>query len=110
MKAIINGKIILKDRIVEGNVLLYSDVIEGIIPQENIPDNAEIIDANSFYKGNGEWLAENKEAFDSHVKMASKNLAEAKAVHDEIEKYYINAMNFSSLNTYCNSICDEILS
>ncbi len=53
MKAIINGKIILKDRIVEGNALLYSDVIEGIIPQENIPDNAEIIDAAGGYVSPG---------------------------------------------------------
>ena len=37
MKAIINGKIILKDRITEG-ALLISDVIEGIVDAGNIPE------------------------------------------------------------------------
>ncbi len=45
MKAIINGKIILKDRIVENAGLLYSDVIEGIVQADNLPSGAEIIDA-----------------------------------------------------------------
>ncbi len=43
MKAIVNGKIILKDKIVENKVLLYSDVVEGIV--DTAPKNAEIIDA-----------------------------------------------------------------
>ena len=45
MNAIINGKIILKDRILEGYALLYSDVIEGIVPQEHLPIDTSIIDA-----------------------------------------------------------------
>ena len=49
MKAIINGKIVLKDRIVENSALLYSDVIEGIIPKDKIPSDAEIIDAEGGY-------------------------------------------------------------
>lgn len=53
MKAIINGKIILKDRIVENCALLYSSVIEGIVPTENVPANAEIIDANGGYVSPG---------------------------------------------------------
>ena len=42
MKAIINGKIILKDRIVEGKALLYTDVFEGIVSTENIPADATL--------------------------------------------------------------------
>ncbi len=53
MKAIINGKIILKDRIVDGAALLYSDVIEGIMPAENIPEGTEIIDAEGGYVAPG---------------------------------------------------------
>ena len=34
MKAIVNGKIILKDRTEEGKALLYSNVIEGIVPND----------------------------------------------------------------------------
>ncbi len=53
MKAITNGKIILKDRIVENCALLYSDVIEGIVPIENIPADAGIIDAEGGYVSPG---------------------------------------------------------
>ena len=49
MKAIINGKIILKDGIVENCALLYSDIIEGIVPVEHIPGGTEIIDAKGGY-------------------------------------------------------------
>ena len=45
MKAITNGKIILKDRIIEGFALLYTDVIEGIVSADAIPQDAEVIDA-----------------------------------------------------------------
>ena len=53
MKAVVNGKIILKDRIVEGSALLFSDVIEGILPVDKIPADAEIIDANGGYVSPG---------------------------------------------------------
>lgn len=53
MKAIINGKIILKDRIVENCALLYSDIIEGIVPEENIPEDAVIINADGGYVSPG---------------------------------------------------------
>lgn len=53
MKAIINGKIILKDRIVDNSVLLFSDVIEGIVDEANIPECAEIIDAKGGYVAPG---------------------------------------------------------
>lgn len=45
MKVITNGKIILKDKILENCALVYSDVIEGILSAENVPSDAEIIDA-----------------------------------------------------------------
>ena len=53
MKAIVGGKIILKDRIVEGAALLYSDVIEGIVPVERIPAEATVIDAQGGYVSPG---------------------------------------------------------
>ncbi len=49
MKAIINGKIILKDRIVEGAALLYSNVIEGIVPVASLPEDVEVINAEGGY-------------------------------------------------------------
>lgn len=53
MKAIINGKIILKDRIVEGSALLYSSVIEGIVSPDNIPEGTEVIDAEGGFVSPG---------------------------------------------------------
>ena len=53
MKAIVNGKIILKDRIVEDCALLYSDMVEGIVSQNSIPEGAEIVDANGGYVSPG---------------------------------------------------------
>mgnify|MGYP003299569966 CR=1 FL=1 len=43
---IINGKIVLKDRVLENYALLYSDVIEGVLPEAKLPDGCEVIDAN----------------------------------------------------------------
>lgn len=53
MKAIKNGKIILTDRILEGYALLYSDKIEGILPEGQIPAEAEVIDALGGYVSPG---------------------------------------------------------
>lgn len=53
MKAIINGKIILKDRIAENCALLFSDFVENIIPNDELPDNFEIIDAEGGYVAPG---------------------------------------------------------
>lgn len=53
MKAIVNGKIILKDRIAEDCALLYSDVIEGIVPVDKIPADAYVIDAEGGYVSPG---------------------------------------------------------
>ena len=53
MKAIINGNIILKDRIVEGKVLLFSEVFEGIVDMDQIPSDAEVIDAQGGYVAPG---------------------------------------------------------
>lgn len=49
MKAIKNGKIILKDRISEGCALLYSDVVEGIVPEDRIPAGTTVLDAEGGY-------------------------------------------------------------
>ena len=53
MKAIVNGKIILKDRIVEDCALLFSDKIEGILASDLIPEGTEIIDAKGGYVSPG---------------------------------------------------------
>ncbi len=49
MKAIKGGKIILKDRVIDGFALLYTDVIEGIVREDKIPEGCETIDAKGGY-------------------------------------------------------------
>jgi len=53
MKAVVNGKIILKDRIVENQVLLFSNVFEGIVSADQVPEDAEVIDAQGGYVAPG---------------------------------------------------------
>ena len=51
MKAIVNGKIILPDSIVEGRALLFDEKIAGL--SETVPEGAEIIDAKGRYVATG---------------------------------------------------------
>lgn len=53
MKAIINGRIILKDRIVDNMALLFSDKFDGIVAENAIPADTEIIDAKGGYAAPG---------------------------------------------------------
>ncbi len=53
MKAIINGKIVLKDRILEGRALVYDQKIIDFADPDNIPEGAEIIDAGGKYVSPG---------------------------------------------------------
>ena len=53
MKAIINGKIILEDKIIEKKALLFSNVIEGIVDEIDIPSDTQIIDANGGFVAPG---------------------------------------------------------
>ena len=53
MKAITNGRIILPDRIIDGFALLYTDVIEGVVPVGEIPSDAEVIDAGGAFVAPG---------------------------------------------------------
>lgn len=49
MFAIKNAKIVLENEIVSGKAVLYSDKIEAIVPECEIPAGAEIIDAEGGY-------------------------------------------------------------
>ena len=49
MKAITNGKIILTDRILENYAIIFDEKIVDILPEDKLPDDIEIIDANGGY-------------------------------------------------------------
>ncbi len=53
MKAVINGKIIMKDGVVEGKALLFDDKIKGVADADKIPADAEIVDACGGYVAPG---------------------------------------------------------
>ena len=53
MNAIVNGKIILEDCIVEDAALLYDTVIRGIVPADEVPADATVIDACGGYVSPG---------------------------------------------------------
>ena len=50
-KAIVNGKVILKDTVQETNVLIEDDRIVGL--SDSVPDGYEIIDAKGLYVSPG---------------------------------------------------------
>ena len=49
MVAIKNCKLVLENSVVEGKAILYTDKIEGIVDEKNIPCSAEVIDAEGGY-------------------------------------------------------------
>lgn len=53
MKAIINGKIVLKDRVLTGKALVFEEKITDITSEEKIPAGTEIIDAKGAYVAPG---------------------------------------------------------
>ena len=49
MKAIINGRIVLKDRVAENSAILYGDKIVAVVPANEVPACAQVIDAQGNY-------------------------------------------------------------
>ena len=45
MQAILNGKIVLPDRVAEGYALLFEEKILGVVPAAEVPAGAQVIDA-----------------------------------------------------------------
>ncbi len=50
----------------------------------------------------------NKKIAESLLEESVKILSKAKSVHDELEKYYISAMNFEKINDLSNNVIEEI--
>ena len=51
----------------------------------------------------------NKKVIKELLCTACETLAGAKAVHDELESYYINAMDFDKLNLYCEDFAKQFI-
>ncbi|MBR5011422.1 MAG: hypothetical protein IKY12_02585, partial [Clostridia bacterium] len=59
---------------------------------------------------NRQKLAFNRRVAKELLQSACENLKKAKAVHDQMEKYYIDIMDFEAMNLYALKIADKILS
>lgn len=59
---------------------------------------------------NRQKLAFNRRVAKELLQSACDNLKKAKAVHDQMERYYIDIMDFEAMNLYALKIADKILS
>lgn len=60
-------------------------------------------------KRSRERIKFNKKALRQLLLSAAAILAEAKSLHDDLEKYYINAMDFEALTTFAESFTKKLL-
>ena len=57
---------------------------------------------------NSKRIKFNKKLEKEFIKQAIEALGTAKDLHDKLESYYINAMDFDKANRFCDSVIDEI--
>ena len=70
--------------------------------------NARRFVDDSVFKAHKRRVVFNAKIADNLINESVNILSKAKSVHDEIEKYYISAMNFNELNEILSKITDEI--
>jgi len=89
-------------------------VIDGTPPHEKDPGPGDIVlDMFSFMSGsvyskNQPLIRELDSAYQAEFNQALQVLKECKAVHDELEKYYTQAMDFPAINQLKNKLLTEI--
>lgn len=71
MRAIINGKLVFPERIIEGNILIEGDKIVAS-GQINVPNDIEVIDAEGLYVGPG-LIDQHTHGYQQHNKGISVN-------------------------------------
>ncbi len=89
-------------------------VIDGTSPHEITPESGDIvIDMFSFMSGsvygsNQKAIRQAEAGYHTSLQKALEILKECKAVHDQLEEYYVKAMDFSSLDAVYNKLLLEI--
>lgn len=66
------------------------------------------MDVSSLH-ANSQKLLLNKKLSKEILKYATESILEAKLVHDQLEKYYIDAMDFNALNEYAKEFIEKII-
>lgn len=87
----LNTAILSSNEINKDYVFKYSNVI----------DMNALISPSSLYKS---YLKEDIPVFYSLIDKALKNLTNCKKLHDKLESYYINNIDFNVVNDLCNSV------
>ena len=87
---------------------ISSNFINGVSPE-----NAKIISFGRFYDNEKLALRKNRLGFDKRVcgeltAEASLAIANALTVHDELEKYYIEALDFESLDAFTKKFIEAL--
>ena len=49
MRYIVNGRIVMPDRVIDGKALAYDEKISGVVKIDDVPAGAEVIDAKGNY-------------------------------------------------------------
>ncbi|RBW68003.1 PRK06851 family protein [Bacillus taeanensis] len=91
-------------------------IFDSTAPHEYFPEHNsdEIVDmyVRTITSGTDEKYAETlnniKKRYSEKMKEGTAYLAEAKNLHDQLESYYIDAMDFSEINTITQQIMQEI--
>ncbi|MDO5118140.1 MAG: hypothetical protein Q4D34_06600 [Eggerthellaceae bacterium] len=91
-----------------GAVLMTSNPLTQIAYEK-----AEHIDCSIYYdedqmRSYDKHFATNRSLISTISDASREMLDDAKRVHDEMEQYYIGAMDFNALNSICEKLCDEI--
>lgn len=64
--------------------------------------------SNKMLHNSLERIKFNKKAVKHLLTSACETLQRAKAVHDKLEKYYIDIMDFNALNGFCDEFCNKL--
>lgn len=97
------------------NQLIFPELSLGFTLKErdDKPSQGLCVDCMRFYdkaylSRHKNRLAFNRRSREEMLSGASESLKKAKAVHDELEAFYINAMDFDAMNEYSEKVVKEI--
>lgn len=92
-------------------------IIDGTAPHvvemsrdgDRIVDMMECVDPQVIAK-NAQEIKEAEQQFDEEMRLAVAGISKAKKLHDDLETYYIDAMDFEAIDKKRDSIMNKILS
>ena len=83
--------------------------MKNMIPGHIISDLLKGNDNEEILKAHRARLLFDKKAKDELLREAVSHLEKAKEIHDELESFYIEAMNFEEMNTETEGLINKII-